>query len=89
MIQSRTYNNGTVLEYFYKISPKNGKQYTNSVFIEISSGKQVDPKKVKLVMDFASENKFLGVCCSIDCLDSFITNDGTCWACVDGFTWGV
>ncbi len=41
------------------------------------------------MIDFASENKFLGVCCSLDCFDSFITNDGICWACADGFTWGV
>ena len=89
MIQSRTYNNGTILEYFYKISPKNGRQYTNSVFIEIASGKQIDPKKVSLTIDFASENKFLGVCCNIDCVDSFITDTEICWATADGFTWGV
>jgi hypothetical protein len=88
MIQSRTYNNGTILEYFFKVSPESGKTKKTSVFINLATGEKVDPKSVALKIDFASENKFAGICCNIACIDSWITIVNDCWA-GEGFSWGV
>jgi hypothetical protein len=88
MIQSRTYNNGTILEYFFKVSPESGKTKKTSVFINLTTGEKVDPKSVALKIDFASENKFAGICCNIACFDSWITIVNDCWA-GEGFSWGV
>jgi hypothetical protein len=89
MIQSRTYNNGTILEYFYNISPIKGRKVKTSTFINIATGQQIDPKTMSLRIDFASENKFLGVCCNISCVNSWVTSTDICWACDDNFTWGL
>lgn len=89
MILSRTYNNGTILEYIYKLTPIKGRQVKTSVFIDLSTGLQIDPKKVQLKIDFASENKFVGVCCNDLCVNSWITEDSLCWAGEDNFTWGL
>lgn len=92
LIQSRTYNNGTVLEYIYKIVPAEGKAYKQNVFVDVSTGEAINPKSRRLVLDMNSENIFQGVCCNVvfgdDC-EGWITESGSCWTTEDGLSWAV
>lgn len=90
VVQSRTYNNGTVLEYIYTIVPPKGKSYTQNVFIDVESGEMINPKSRRLILDLNSENIFQGVCCNIlDECEGWITEAGACWVTEDGLGWGV
>jgi len=90
--QSRTYNNGTILEFIYTIVPKNGKSYKQSVFINTSNGELIDYTNMILILDEGSENKFQGICCTIipeDNCEGWITESGICWSTENGLSWAV
>jgi hypothetical protein len=91
-IQSRTYNNGTILEYIYTIVPAKGESYENSVFLDINTGNLIDPSSRQLVLDSNSENTFQGICCNVvfndDC-EGWITEAGACWTTEDGLSWSI
>lgn len=90
-IQSRTYNNGTILEYIYTIVPPKGKTYKQSVFVDVQTGEVVDPIPSRLILDMSSENTFKGVCCTkeIEECNGWITEDEACWITDGGLGWGV
>jgi hypothetical protein len=89
-MQSRTYNNGTILEYFFNVVPVNGATQRQNVFIDISTGLQINPKTVRLQLDYGSEDTFKGSCCTVfeescegwitDTSATWVTEDGSCWA---------
>ena len=89
--QSRIYNDNTILEYIYTIVPAKGDAYKQSVFINISTGAIVDPKSLKLTLDFNSEDKFKGVCCNelieVEC-EGWATAGAACWVTENGLSWG-
>lgn len=89
-IQSRTYNNGTVLEYIYTIVPSRGPAYKQNVFIDVLTGEIILPNSRRLILDLNSENKFKGVCCSVieEC-EGWITQAGACWVTEAGLGWAV
>jgi hypothetical protein len=91
-IQSRTYNDGTILEYIYTIVPKSGEVFKQSVFIDVSTGEVIDPDSIRLLLDRNSENTFQGICCNVvfddDC-EGWITEAGACWTTESGLSWAV
>jgi len=89
-LQSRTYNNGTILEYFFNVTPAVGSTYRQNVFINIATGLPINPKDFRLQLDYGSEDTFKGSCCAAfeesctgwitDTSQTWITEDGLCWA---------
>ena len=91
-VQSRTYNNGTILEYTYTIIPAKGDAYHQTIYVDVNTGEIIDPNSVQLTLDMNSENSFQGVCCN-DVLDDicvgWITEAGACWTTEAGLSWAV
>lgn len=91
--QSRTYNNGSIIEYTYTVVPSKGSTYTQTIYIRVSDGQIIDPKSIVLTPDVNSENSFQGVCCNIafpdEGCEGWITEDGLCWITEDGLSWAV
>lgn len=89
--QSRTYNNGTIIEYTYTIVPSSGYSYKNTIYIDVDSGSLIDPNSITLTLDLNSEDSFQGTCCSIDdiCGNGWETEDGLCWVTTSGVSWSV
>lgn len=87
-VQSRTYNNQTILEYFYNILNPNGRITVQSVFIDLRTSEKIDPNSVVLTLDVNSQNVFKGVCCEIeeDC-EGWATEALECWVTKQGLSW--
>lgn len=88
-MQSRTYNNGKILEYIYTLIPKSGLSTKENVFIDIESGVIINPDSIRLILDSGSEDSFKGVCCDLnESCEGWTTNSSDCWSTASGASWG-
>lgn len=90
-IQSRTYNNGAILEYIYTISPEVGDTFQQHVFILVATGEILTELPLYLNEDVNSINSFQGVCCNVieETCEGWITEDESCWITASGASWAL
>ena len=92
MEQSKTYNNGAILEYTYSVIPLSGAAIKKSIFVEVATGLILDPPPFNLVLDEGSQDSFQGICCSTvieeEC-EGWITNIEAWWVTEAGESWAV